>query len=163
MTSWLLVFAALTLVLAAYSSGKAAVALDELSSGPVATSPKGQAKVSIRGFRNHKGQALVALFSGPKGFPDQGDLSMTRVARNIDSDDMELVFDEVPSGRYAVAILHDEDMDFEMKTGAFGIPKEGYGVSNNAKGRFGPPKYEDAVFNVVEGRGIELTITLIYH
>ena len=28
----------------------------------------------------------------------------------------------------------------------FGIPKEAYGCSNNAKGFMGPPKYEDAKF-----------------
>jgi uncharacterized protein (DUF2141 family) len=27
------------------------------------------------------------------------------------------------------------------------MPKEGIGVSNNAKGNFGPPKYDDAKFN----------------
>jgi uncharacterized protein (DUF2141 family) len=31
-----------------------------------------------------------------------------------------------------------------MATGLFGIPKEGFGVSNNPRILFGPPRFEDA-------------------
>jgi uncharacterized protein (DUF2141 family) len=33
-----------------------------------------------------------------------------------------------------------------MDTKLFGIPKEPYGFSNNAKGFMGPPSFEDAKF-----------------
>jgi uncharacterized protein (DUF2141 family) len=44
----------------------------------------------------------------------------------------------------AVGVLHDEDGDKRMATGLFGIPKEGFGVSNNPRILFGPPRFEDA-------------------
>jgi uncharacterized protein (DUF2141 family) len=40
-----------------------------------------------------------------------------------------------------------------------GIPKERYGFSNNARGRFGPASYEDCKFNVKGNNVIqELTV-----
>ncbi|HNI91331.1 MAG TPA: DUF2141 domain-containing protein, partial [Leptospiraceae bacterium] len=44
----------------------------------------------------------------------------------------------------AIGIMHDENNNLKMDTNLIGIPKEGYGVSNNVKSKLGPPKYEDA-------------------
>ncbi|MNC95537.1 hypothetical protein D3C83_126870 [compost metagenome] len=67
------------------------------------------------------------------------------------------------SGSYAIAVLHDENENFKMDTSIIGIPKEGYGVSNNVKGRFGPPKFADARFRVTEASSMTIRIELIYH
>ena len=131
--------------------------------GEARTAPKtGEIRVTINGLRNLDGQVLVSLFANSKGFPDNGELAAKRSAHKIDGDQIEVSFKEVAAGTYAVAVLHDEDMNFKMKTGFFGIPQEGYGVSNNAKGNFGPPKHGDAKFKVTEQR-VELTIKMIYH
>jgi uncharacterized protein (DUF2141 family) len=41
-----------------------------------------------------------------------------------------------------------------------GIPKEPYGFSKNKFGKFGPPDFEDASFEVKENNPISLTINL---
>lgn len=137
---------------------------------PVAASePKAPAKksrsvrVTIKGFRNTKGQALVSLFANSKGFPDKGKIAQERKAYRIVGDEIKIRFNDVDPGTYAVAVLHDEDKNFKMKTGLMGIPKEGYGVSNNAKGRFGPPKFADAKFKVTAKSDAQVTISMIYH
>lgn len=107
------------------------------------------AELSIRmsGFRSDDGQVLIAVFRGEAGFP--GDPSkawktaVARVARGQARVDLT-----VPTGEYAFAIVHDENGNNAMDTSWVGIPKEGFGASNNAKGRFGPPKYRDAKFSV---------------
>jgi uncharacterized protein (DUF2141 family) len=141
----------------------AAAAASPATPSPKAKKGTAKVRVLIKGFRNTKGQALVSLFDSSKGFPEKGDISFKREAVKVKEKTMELVFDQVPAGTYAVAILHDEDMDFKMKTGAFGIPKEGYGVSKNARGRFGPPKFEDAKFELKQDQTVALTISLVYH
>ena len=50
------------------------------------------------------------------------------------------------SGNYAIAILHDENDDGKMNTNFLGLPKEGYGFSNNVMGTFGPPTFSKASF-----------------
>ena len=123
----------------------------------------GTVRVTVQGFRNQEGNALVSLFDSARGFPDRGKLARKRIESQIDDDTVEMILSDVAPGTYAVAVLHDEDKDYKMKKGAFGIPKEGYGVSNNVRGRFGPPKFKQATFKVTSGAQVSLTIQLIYH
>jgi uncharacterized protein (DUF2141 family) len=51
----------------------------------------------------------------------------------------------IPDGEYAIAILHDEDNSGDMNY-AVGIPKEGFGFSNDAKVKMAPPKFQAASF-----------------
>jgi uncharacterized protein (DUF2141 family) len=42
----------------------------------------------------------------------------------------------------------DSNKNEKLDTNFFGIPKEQFGFSNNAKGRFGPPSFESASFEL---------------
>jgi uncharacterized protein (DUF2141 family) len=53
---------------------------------------------------------------------------------------------ELPPGTYAMGIFHDVNLNNKMDNNFFGIPKEQYGFSNNARALFGPPNFEDASF-----------------
>jgi uncharacterized protein (DUF2141 family) len=53
-------------------------------------------------------------------------------------------------GTYAISAFHDENNDKKVNSNFIGIPKEGIGVSNNAKGSFGPPKFDDAKFEFTQ-------------
>jgi uncharacterized protein (DUF2141 family) len=57
-------------------------------------------------------------------------------------------FANVPAGHWAVMVYHDENNDKRLEKNALGIPTEGNGLSRNAKGHFGPPKFEDAAIDV---------------
>ena len=104
--------------------------------------------VPITGFRNDKGVIKVALFNNKNGFPDKGNKAIKVLDGIIENKKSEVIFQNIPYGVYAIGIFHDEDKNGKMKTGLFGIPKEGYGASNNAKGFMGPPKYDDAKFEL---------------
>jgi uncharacterized protein (DUF2141 family) len=43
-----------------------------------------------------------------------------------------LWFRDVPEGTYAVNVFHDENSNERLDKGLFGIPKEGFGFSNDA-------------------------------
>lgn len=119
--------------------------------------------VEMKGFRADKGKALVALFAGKDGFPDHPKKAIRRLEVEIKKRAAVAVLSGVPPGTYAVAVLHDEDGDREMKTGLFGIPKEGYGASQDARGRFGPPSFGDAKFAIRPGRRVTTRIQMVYH
>ena len=55
---------------------------------------------------------------------------------------------ELPNGTYAIGIFVDANYNNEMDRNFFGVPKEQYGFSNDAKGSFGPPSFKDASFTV---------------
>ena len=55
---------------------------------------------------------------------------------------------ELPPGTYAIGIFHDVNLNNKMDNNLFGIPKEQYGFSNNARAFFGPPAFEAAAFEL---------------
>ena len=79
----------------------------------------------------------------------------------MDGSRARIVFDMLEPGDYAVVVIHDDNQNGKLDTGAFGIPKEGYGFSRNAKGRLGPPPFAAARFTLGSTPEV-LTITLNY-
>jgi len=55
---------------------------------------------------------------------------------------------DLPVGRYAIAAFHDTDGNGDLTLWPIGVPKEAYGFSNDARGRFGPPRFEAAAIDV---------------
>jgi len=55
---------------------------------------------------------------------------------------------DVPAGTWAVLSYQDENDNGELDRNIVGIPQENYGFSRDARGRFGPPSFEDAAFAV---------------
>jgi len=52
-------------------------------------------------------------------------------------------------GTYAVSMLDDENSNLEMDN-FMGMPKEGFGFSNDARVRMSPPKFEECSFEIDE-------------
>jgi uncharacterized protein (DUF2141 family) len=72
-----------------------------------------------------------------------------------------VVFRGVRPGRYAVMAFHDENNDGQLGRTSIGVPSEGYGFSRDAKGKAGPPTFEQAAVNV-PATGAVLNIHLTY-
>ena len=63
-------------------------------------------------------------------------------------------------GEYAIAVYHDENANRDFDKGAFGLPAEPWGISNNPKVRFGPPHVSEALFPVDAEGGAKVFIDL---
>jgi len=92
----------------------------------------------------------VALHRDAKWFPNGGSKALASLWVPIDPKTLtaDAVFDPVPQGVYAVAVFHDESMNGKLDSNFLGIPKEGYGASNNPRKRLGPPLFEQAKFSM---------------
>ncbi len=117
--------------------------------------------VELTGFRNDKGRAWCALHSSAKDFPKNA--GKTAVLRNVAivSGHAGCDFADVPAGTYAVSVFHDENNNGKLDTNLLGIPREGVGASNDAKGHFGPPKFSNAAFRYSGGL-LNLVIRITY-
>ena len=56
------------------------------------------------------------------------------------------LFEDLPTGTYAMKAFHDVDGDGEMATNPFGMPTEPFAFSNNAVGNMGPAGWDRAQF-----------------
>ncbi|WP_428742476.1 DUF2141 domain-containing protein [Tenacibaculum sp.] len=68
-----------------------------------------------------------------------------------------VVFENVPSGEYAIICFHDANANDKMDFQPNGMPLEDYGATNNRLSRFGPPQYEEAKF-LVEDKDVSFEI-----
>ena len=140
-----------------------AVALASCASAPPATPgprPEGQGRVEITmtGFKNAEGQALVAFFLDDSGWPDPDESIFATFTAPISDGRAFAVVEDVPAGAFAVSVFHDEDGDRELGSGALGIPSEAYGFSADARDMFGPPKFEEARLELAAGETKQITI-----
>jgi uncharacterized protein (DUF2141 family) len=118
--------------------------------------------VKILDIRNNDGTVACALFESPEGFPIEFLHSATNVmVIKIRATQARCDFEDIPPGTYALAVIHDENMNGKLDTGLLGVPTEGYGFSNDARAWFGAPSFSAASFPY-DGRTLDLTISLHY-
>ena len=121
----------------------------------------GSLTVYIYGLRSTDGHVRVALFPDKSGFPsDSKKALIVGVIKGADGR-AGVRFDNIPPGTYAVACYHDENDNKELDEDQHFKPTEGYGISRDAKGTFGPPKFGDAKFEF-SGASQTLNINLHY-
>ena len=125
----------------------------------------GGASLTIRviGARNAKGAIRAAVFRDAKGFPNDTSDAVQTQAAAIDPQTLSanIVFTNLPEGIYAVSVFHDENMNQKLDKNFMGIPKEGYGASNNPKKKMGPPSFQETKFQL-SGTLQVLEIKLMY-
>ena len=104
--------------------------------------------VRIEGVRSADGNIRVAVHRRAAGvdFPDSA--GAVKAAMRPAAETGDLVFAGLPPGDYAIAAFHDEDRDGDLNTNLLGMPTEGYGFSNDARGMFGPPGFDAAAFTI---------------
>lgn len=117
--------------------------------------------VNIRELKKPEGMLGVLLYSSKQGFPDKPDRALARRVKKISGTEHEVRFENIPYGTYAVSVLHDENSNGKMDKTFIGIPREGFGVSNNPKIRTGPPKFSEALFSL-DQKQAEVTVTMKY-
>ncbi|MFP4015229.1 MAG: DUF2141 domain-containing protein [Chitinispirillaceae bacterium] len=106
-------------------------------------------KIRMQGFRSTGNTALVGVYDEDKAaqFPKR-DKAVTGDKTEVKDKTEVLTFGGLKPGTYAVAVLHDEDNNGKMSTNLLGMPKEGYGFSNDAEVKMRAPSFEEASFEL---------------
>jgi uncharacterized protein (DUF2141 family) len=144
---------ALTCSLWAIAPAGAETEPDETAPAPFAT-----LEVVITDLESDEGVLVVALLESAAQY-DAGDSSFrSNETVPIHDSKASVTFEQIPYGTYAIKIFHDENSNGELDTNFVGFPKEGFGFSNDAMGRFGPPSFEQAAF-VIEAEKLRIAIT----
>ena len=118
--------------------------------------------VKVLDIRNSTGTVDCALFDSPVGFPIEAlNSAMNAMVIKIRKTEARCDFEDIPAGTYAITVIHDENTDGKLDTNWLGIPKEGYGFSNDARALLGAPSFSVASFQY-DGGTLDLTISLHY-
>ncbi len=118
--------------------------------------------ITATGLRNHKGVVRACMTGQIAHFPSCDDPASSYQAVEDAAGNVTLTIRGVAPGRYAIALLHDENGNGKADRAAMMIPREGFGFSRDAKVRFGPPKFREAAFDVAPGAREKLVIRMRY-
>lgn len=99
--------------------------------------------VEVSGLEK-KGRLMLAVVDS-EGNWSSGE-ALVSVNARVTASTMKFCFD-VPHGTVAVRVFHDENGNGELDQNLLGIPKEGYGFSNNPR-VMGPASFKDAALSV---------------
>lgn len=135
----ILLFSALTLAFSAASTGTIVV--------------------SVSGIPSSTGEIGCSLFAAPEGFPLDTSKA-TIIWQEADPEGLECRFENLAPGNYAIAVSHDRNGNRKVDRNLVGIPKEAWGVSNNARPRMRAPRFEEAQATLAAGETLTLTIEI---
>ena len=103
--------------------------------------------VEIIGVKNEDGQIFIGLFNNKDGFPDKNREYKGAFVK-AKRETLHHTFTEIPNGDYAIAIFHDSNTNGILDKNFLGIPKEGYGFSENATAFMSVPAFKKAKFTL---------------
>ena len=105
--------------------------------------------ISINGLKNNNGQVVLQL-------NDTLESEIKSITGNIYNNQCNILIDDIVAGKYTILYFHDENKNNELDANIIGIPKEGYGFSNNASGKYGPPPIVERIFDMSEDKSMVL-------
>lgn len=131
------------------------------TTGPAAAARAATLTVTVTDLRNRTGQLVFGVFTAADGFPTTQAKSVNWQVKDPIGDGAVTFTCSLPPGKYGASVLHDENRNGDMDRGAFGIPKEGYGVSNNPKPKLRQATFDESTFTLPP-EGAAVTISLQY-
>ena len=122
--------------------------------------PGGDITVTVSTLRNLDGHIICALFDSAEGFDKR--LPAMKLTVSVAAPTTTCVFHGVQAGTYAVTAVHDENDNGQLDKNFFGMPKEGYGVSNNHTYAMHGPAFGESQFSFPGSGSLALAIELRY-
>lgn len=115
--------------------------------------------VETRHLRNNEGTVVFTLYNREDAFPDEHYKKYyKKMTGKIMKQSSAVTFKDLPAGKYAVNILHDEDGNEKIKKGII-LPKEGIGFSNyQSIGIGNKPDFKKAAFELDKDKTVSVKI-----
>ncbi|WP_066423925.1 DUF2141 domain-containing protein [Anabaena sp. 4-3] len=127
---------------------------------PLHAEPTAKLSVVVNGIRHQKGQICFRVYDSAKGFPMSDTSEVQSGCTRITGKSVTKHFYGLKPGTYAVAIVDDQNGNQKLDSDFFGIPKEGFGISNNptVSIQTGTPKFSKSSFFVYKNTTINISL-----
>lgn len=129
-------------------------------------------RLTITGVRSDSGELLIGLYDNAGGFlsaianatknglmVDAGRL--VGLSMRAKTGAQIAVFTQLPPGRYAIIVVHDENDNGLLDANILGVPTEGYCFSRDAQGVFSAPSFDAAALTIGDA-DVSVTTALVY-
>ncbi|MCR9278572.1 MAG: DUF2141 domain-containing protein [Pseudomonadaceae bacterium] len=111
------------------------------------TVPAATLTMTFEGVESAEGQLMAQVSNSSEAFDGKA-RAVAQFVVPAAAGSVSISTNSLPAGDYAVRVMHDENDNGELDSNMIGIPREPWGTSNDAKGSFGPPSWDDAKFSI---------------
>lgn len=127
---------------------------------PVQAESTSELTVIVNGIRHQSGEICMRIYASEKGFPLSNSSEIQSGCTQINGNTAKKVFTGLKPGTYAVAVIDDQNGDQKLNRDFFGIPQEGFGISNNptVSIQTGMPKFRHSSFVVNKDTTININL-----
>lgn len=117
-------------------------------------------KVVINDISNSGGNLMIAGFLGEKSFKTKENAAFNKKIK-VDEESLTFSIPGLKTGKYAIAVFHDENEDSNMNTNNLGIPLEGFGFSGDYS-IFSKPKFKNCSFELKNDTSIIINMHYLF-
>ncbi len=111
-----------------------------------------QLTVTLDGFTTDEGRVYVGLYTQNSWLVK----TYRGAVKKIENGTIKVTFKDLPSGKYAISAFHDMNGNGKLDSDEYGRLVEAYACSRGAIGRFGPPQWKDAEFDLKADKTVEV-------
>ena len=117
-----------------------------------------QLQVQVEGLKEGKGQLILTLYDAPDRFLSTPFKRYKVAKKLLFEQNNRYTIPDLSAGAYALMLHDDTNINGEMDRYFFGMPKEGYGLSNLKERLYRKPRYKESVFQVQSDTTIQVTM-----
>lgn len=121
------------------------------------STPGPELTINISNIASIKGNIIIGIFDSDKDFLKDG-AAFKNYTLEVEGTTETIIISDLPEGNYAVSLFHDENSDNVCNRNFLGIPKEGYGFSNNVKPKLSAPSYKDCKFTLNKNQVLNIVL-----
>jgi uncharacterized protein (DUF2141 family) len=114
--------------------------------------------IHVDGVNQQGGNIGVLVFQNDKGWPEDRFVAYKDIRQPSHPGTVDVVIPGLPPGDYAVALVHDVNLNRKVDKNWFGKPTEQWGMSNNPHATIKAPPFSKAKFTL--NRDSEIHIQL---
>ena len=116
-------------------------------------------RVIVSGVRQSAGLIVADMYPNDQEVFLRGRGRIKKVKYAARAPETKFCVPAPEAGLFAMAIYHDRNANGNFDKTGLGLPAEPWGLSNNPRGLFGPPKVERTLFEVsAEGAEVEIKL-----
>lgn len=113
----------------------------------------GPLTVKFENIKTQKGAIRLGVYDAA-GY--ESGKAVTGADVPVDAASVSVTLEGLAPGEYGIKLYHDVNGDGEMNANPFGMPTEPFAFSNNARGQFGPAKWDAARFEVTADGAVQV-------
>jgi uncharacterized protein (DUF2141 family) len=113
--------------------------------------------VTVENMDSTEGNLGILIFNGPNGWAEDRKTALKDISIPAQKG-VQKVPVQLPEGKYAIALIHDVNVNHKLDKNFIGMPKEYWGMSNNPHATIKAPPIEKAMFTLDGDKEVKITL-----